>query len=154
MTNLRNELTGIVENAEKVLGIQISLLLEAQESHEDNDRLLFLYSQSVEMASYFYYMAKASRGLAVYVSEGDSDFARSDVYDAFQAIDHIYVKAPNERSKIARDNLLQALDVLKEGELDQIRELAGTFGQISDTARLSLLEHYQAITQELGAIIH
>lgn len=147
MSKLREVLTSAVEVAEGALLHSIQVWTDVQKTYSGNERVLFFAAQRVEMAYIYSYMSKASRGLGVYLSENDADSAKADVYEAFQAIDHMHSKVPGERTKIACDYLLNALDAIKENNIEEARELAYTVSLIADTAKVSVIEHTDLLKQ-------
>lgn len=150
MTNVRNELTQAMELGEAIFVNAIQDLEMIKEQIQD-DRLLFVTAQLVEMAHIYVNMSRAARGLWAYVGEDDTENAQADVYEAFQAIEHVHAKAPNERLLVTREYLYEAMSSIKERNIDKSKEVLGSIGMIADTTRLSIIEHLDFIEKRIAA---
>lgn len=150
MSELRNKLTELVNKADEVLEDLVINWVQYSEIFADNDRIIFLSSQSVEMATYHTCMMRATRGLGVYLTENDSEIAKNDLYEASKLIDEMHAKAPNDRTSIANEILSKSMFALQEKDIEQLRELLTNIFSIADTSRLSVLDHIAALRQELN----
>ncbi|WP_088105235.1 hypothetical protein [Halalkalibacter urbisdiaboli] len=147
MEQLVIQLDEAVKKADEVLAYSISNWRKLITEYPSNERVLFLSSQSVEMAHIYSYMTRAVSGICTYVTGGNQELASSNLYDIFQEIDNSHTETPNERSKVSYEVIFGAMSAVKEDNLEDARKYLGTMAQIADMTRLSILEHMEALEQ-------